>query len=210
MFKLADKVRVNTKDSKMERRRLEWTTFQNINLWFDSLKEFFLRNGFARVATEKDKLAGVDGELVFLESQTDRIINLDESEVSTDGTSKLSGERPVTELLSSNSVIPTGANMMNKSGYSVTFIGGSTIAGWPLPPHLQVKSDAKNENQKISLDFFSKMMNVRGRYGFEKIVERGATFGANVKAGMDNEEFEQYLFKAIVPLNPDASDIDGK
>ena len=165
---------------------------------------------FARVATEKDQLSGVEGELVFLESQTHRIINLDESEVSTDGTSKLSGGRPVTELSSSNTAIPTGASTANKSGYSATFIGGSTIAGWPLPPHLQVKSDAKGENQKISLDFYAKMMHIRGQYGFDKIVERGATFGANAKAGMDNEEFEKYFFNAIVPLYPDAADVDGK
>ena len=70
MFKLADKVRVNMKD-----------TFQNIYIWFDSLKDFFLDNKIARIATEKDKLKGVEGELVFLESKTHRIINLDESEV---------------------------------------------------------------------------------------------------------------------------------
>ena len=113
MVKLADKVHVNTTSSKMEQRRLEWTTFQNINKWFDSLKEFFVKNKFARVATEEDKLKGVEGELVFLESQTHRIINLDESEVSTDGTSKLSGGRPVTELSASDAAIPTGANTAN-------------------------------------------------------------------------------------------------
>ena len=94
--------------------------------------DFFLDNGSAKVATEKNKSKGVEGEIVFLESQTHRIINLDESKVSTDGTSKLADRQPVTELSSSNTIIPTGVNTENKSGYSATFIGGSTIAGWLL------------------------------------------------------------------------------
>jgi len=92
-------------------------------------------------------LSGVEGELVFLESQTHKIVNLDKREVSIDWASKLSGGQPVTELSSLNIAIPTGANTANKSGYSATFIGGSTIAGWPLPHYLQVKSDAEDENQ---------------------------------------------------------------
>ena len=112
------------------------------------MNKFLIDFGFARAATEQDRLRGVKGELVYLESQTHRIINLDESEVSTDGTSKLADRQPVTELPSSNTTIPTGVNTENKSGYRATFIGGSTIAGWPLSPHLQVKSDAQDENQK--------------------------------------------------------------
>ena len=208
--KLSDKLQIDNKNSKMEQRRLEWTTFNNLNIWFDNLNKFLIDFGFARAATEQDRLRGVKGELVYLESQTHRIMNLDESEVSTDGTSKLSGGRPVTELSSSDKSLPKGANTSNKSGYSATFIGGSTISGWPLPPHIQVKSEAKDENKKISMDFFSNMMNIRGRWGFGEVVQRGITFGANAKAGMDNIEFEKYLMESIVPLYPDALDIPGK
>ena len=80
-------------------------------------------------------------------------MNLDESEVSTDGTSKLAGGRPVTMLSPRDQSLPQGANSCNKSGYSATFIGGSTVSGWPLPVHLQVKSDAQAMNQKINLEF---------------------------------------------------------
>ena len=68
----------------------------------------------------------------------------------------------------------------------------------------------KGQNQKISIDFFSKIMNVRGRWGFYGIVERGITFVANAKAGMDNAEFEIYLNNAIISLYPDAADMPGK
>ena len=39
----------------------------------------------------KNENDNCEGELVYFEGQTDRIINLNESEVSTDGTTKLSG-----------------------------------------------------------------------------------------------------------------------
>ena len=66
---------------------------------------------------------------MYCESMTDRILNLDESEVSTDGTTKLSGGRPVNKLCANDAQLPEGATISNKSGYSATFIGGSTVKG---------------------------------------------------------------------------------
>lgn len=43
-----------------------------------------------------------------------------------------------------------------KSRYSVTFIGGRTLAGWSIPNHLQVKSEAHADNIKLSV-YFSTM-----------------------------------------------------
>ena len=36
---------------------------------------------------------------------------------------------------------------INKSGYSATFIGGSTMSGYPVPPHFQVRSLAQTEQK---------------------------------------------------------------
>ena len=46
--------------------------------------------GFARLETKED--GDIESELVFFEFQTDRILNLDKSEVSTDGTTKISAD----------------------------------------------------------------------------------------------------------------------
>ena len=208
MKHISDNVVVNTDDYKMEQCRLAWTAYSNINIWFDTLKEFFIDKGFAR--KRKDEDVDVKGELVYLDSQLDRILNLDESEVSTDGTSKLSGGRPVNKLCSSDTQLPKGATVSNKSGYSATFIGGSTVKGWPLPVHLQVKSEAQVENIRLSLDFFKDSRRVRGVYGFGELREVGMTLGANAKAGMDGEKFAKYLFATIVLLYPDAIDVPGK
>jgi len=87
-------VNVTTTNTKMEMRRLLWSTYNNINTWFDLLKEELIELGFARAATIDDDVVG---ELVFLDGELDRILNIDESEVTTDGTNKLAGGRPVTE-----------------------------------------------------------------------------------------------------------------
>jgi len=78
---------VSSNNCKVEQKQLKWTTYSTINIWFESLI-FFIDKGFARVRNENDNC---EGELVYFEGQTDRIIHLDESEVSTDGTTKLSG-----------------------------------------------------------------------------------------------------------------------
>ena len=75
MSRHADKLVVNDKNNVVEQRRLEWTTYVNINVWFDTLKGFLIQFGFARESTNQDMM---EGELVYFDSQTHRILNLDE------------------------------------------------------------------------------------------------------------------------------------
>ena len=49
-------------------------------------------------------------EIYLFEGQLDRIINLDESEISTDVTSKISGGRPDTTYTSTDSSLPKGVD----------------------------------------------------------------------------------------------------
>ena len=69
------------------------------------------------------------GELVYFESQSNIILNLDKSEVSTNGTLKLSGGRPLNNILSAYGDLLKGETIINKIGYSATFIGGTTLEG---------------------------------------------------------------------------------
>ena len=120
-------VTVTTANTKMEKRQLVWSTYNNINTWFEKMKDELIVLGFACLPTIEED---VEGELVFLPSQRDRILNIDESEVTTDGTSKLTGGRPVTEYCSADTRIGTGAEGTNKSGYAATFIGGTCMSGY--------------------------------------------------------------------------------
>ena len=88
---------VSGDDYKMEQRRLIWTTYRNINICFETYKNVFpIDKVFLHEKADKDRL--VLGELFYFESQSNITLNLNESEVSTDGTSKLSGGRPLTNL----------------------------------------------------------------------------------------------------------------
>ena len=205
---IANEIAVTTTNTTMEKRRLVWSTYNNINIWFEQMKKELIELGFARAVTTED--VDVVGELVFHPGQLDRILNIDESEVSTDGTSKLTGGRPVTEYCSRESSI-SGAEGSNKSGYSATFIGGSTMSGYPVPPHFQVRSLAQTEqNRKLDADLFKDMRKIRGQFGFDRVKEFGVTAGCNIKAGMDVVEFCKYVENCIVPLYPDAEDVAGK
>jgi len=86
----------------------------------------FIDKYFARAKTEVNDC---DSELFYFEGQMERMMNLDEIEVSVDVTTKSSGRRPLTKLSLVDNSLPKGETVSNKSEYSVTFIGGITVAG---------------------------------------------------------------------------------
>ena len=170
MKRLGDKIVVNNANNMVEQRRLEWTTYSNIDFWFDTLKVFLVEKGFAR-----HKILGEDhvaGELVYFEHQTHRIMNLDESKASTDETTKIAGGHPATKWRSSDGYLPKGSRCCNKSGYSLTFIGGSMVSGWPLPCHIQSKSNAFPENQMLNINWLKKAPSVRGCTDLVKLLRK--------------------------------------
>ena len=201
-------VTVTTGNTKMEKRQLVWSTYDNINTWFEKMKDELIVLGFARLPTTEED---VEGELVFLPSQRDWILNIDKSKVTMDGTSKLTGGRLVTEYCSSDTRIGSGAKGTNKSGYVATFIGGSKMRGYPVPPHFQVRSLARTkQTKKLDTRLFQDMRKICGKFGFDQVTERGVTANCNMKAGMGVEEFCKYVEDCIVPLYPDAEDKPGK
>ena len=169
---IADDISPSIHQKKVEQRRLLWTTYNKINMWFESFKKQLIDLGFAREATDDD---GDVGELVFLPGQLERVLNLDESEVTTDGTSKWTGGRPTTKMSSTDEKSTQGATEAHKSSYSATFIGGSNMAGWPIPAHFQLSSEAKDENARLDTVFLKHMKDVRGVFGGNEIKERGGT-----------------------------------
>ena len=75
---IADEVTEAGGNSKMEERRAVWTTFNNINYWFDTLKQFLIDHKFAR-ESKLEEIEEKKGELHFFDGQLHIIINLDES-----------------------------------------------------------------------------------------------------------------------------------
>ena len=72
------------------------------------------------------------------------------------------------KMSSTNIKISAGATQANKSSYHATYVGGSNMAGWPVPPHFQMQSDATDENAKVDKIFLNDMMRVVEIFGDKK------------------------------------------
>jgi hypothetical protein len=192
------------KINKQELRRAEWTTYTNLDKWYDTWKMQLIDLGFAREAKAKDN---VEGELLFFEGQTRRIINLDETAATLDSTQENRGGRPPVVFHSEN--LSAGATRANKTGYSCTLICGSSAAGQPLPPHFQLKSEAKAENQRFSIEHLENQKMVFTHLGGLQPKEYSTTFGFNEKAGMNEIEFWKFLEATIPRWFPDVENKKG-
>jgi len=192
----------------MEHRRLQWTTHQNLDLWFTTFKTTLIDLGFGRQVTPGEE-TNVEGEILFFEGQLKRIVNLDETDGSLDNTSGNKGGRPPVVFYFPE--LPSGAVAANKSGYSSTVICGSNAAGEALPPHFQLKTLSQSDaTEKMSVDWFIHACDVLGQFGMDQVQVLPTTFGMNEKGGMNVIELDKYIKKAILPLYPDAADVPGK
>ena len=71
----------------VEERRLLCTTRDNLHTWFLGFKEFLLKFGFTTLDDNT-------GELIFSPEMLRRIINVDETKASLDGSNTQAGGRP--------------------------------------------------------------------------------------------------------------------
>ena len=92
---------------------------------------------------QKFAVKGADGTLEFSDSQMRRIINLDETKLSLDGSDGGIGGRPA-DTIRVKDQFRTGT-ATNKSSCSSTLICGSNSAGEALPLVVIFSSDAANE-----------------------------------------------------------------
>ena len=157
----ADEMEVGKKNM-VEQRRALWTTFSNLNLWFDTWEGALVDLGFGRLKRPNDVC---DGSVYFYEGQVDRIINLDETDGALDNTVGQRGGRPSIVFYSQD--ISGGASRANKTSYSPTIIAGSTASGDPLPIHFQLKTLAQTDaGQKLNINLFEHAKDVYGKYGW--------------------------------------------
>ncbi len=70
-----------SKEEVVEMRRQIWTTYINLNDWFDSWERFLVSHGFAAEITDESGTK----EIIFTDDQKRRIINVDETNLSLDG-----------------------------------------------------------------------------------------------------------------------------
>ncbi len=80
-----------SKEEVNELQRQNWTTHANHNGWFGSWEVFLVSQGFATEITSQD---GAGKEVVVLEDQKCRIIDVDETNLSIDGSDGVNGRCP--------------------------------------------------------------------------------------------------------------------
>ena len=92
-YKMLDRILAETavelhssKVNGVEERRILWTTYNNLKMWFGNWKIDLLNLGFA---TQTD-----EGDIIICDDQLRRILNLDETCLSLDGSKGNCGGRP--------------------------------------------------------------------------------------------------------------------
>ena len=188
-----------TKGNNVEDRRIIWTTYNNLKMWFDNWTANLLELRFAK-----------DEENPYIpEDQLSRIGNIDETCMSLDGSKGNRGGRP--SVIFYDPRFPQLGKGTSKTSLTTTMIAGSTAAGEAFPPHFQFQTSAQSpDTMRLRTQMAEFFPNVRGKFGHTKEREWNTTFGMNEKGGMDAEEFEKYVMGCLVPLYPDALDVPGK
>ncbi len=185
-----------------EDRCIRWTTYQNLDLWFNSWEAFVVEYGFATI--------NQNGQLLFDKKMKMRVLNLDETNLSLDGSNGNRGGRPRATYYDLR-FPQLGKATSRKSALSTSMISGSTAAGEPLPPHFQFQTAAQSaEGEAIRIECIRYMLDVRGTFGHPTEQSFPILLGLNAKGGMDDEEFSEYLKNLIMKLYPDAAPVKGR
>ena len=195
---------IDMKADKMyfaEERRVRWTTYGNLELWFKSWEKTLLDMGFL----EYDD----DNKPYIPNAQLRNILNFDETCLSLDGSSINRGGRPAAYYHDPR--LPQVGISTSKSSQTITMITGSNAWGEALPPHFQFMSSAQtDEGKQIRNECVGYMKRTIGNFGLGEQKSLPVSIGMNEKGGMDEEEFAKYIRNAIIPLYPDAAPEKGK
>ena len=184
-----------------EERRVRWTTYSNLELWFSSWEKTLLELGFL----EPDD----SGKLHIPIGQLRNILNFDETCLSLDGSSINRGGRPAAYYHDPR--LPQVGISTSKTSQTTTMITGSNAWGEALPPHFQFMTSAQtDEGERIRNECVRYMRRTIGNFGLGEQKSLPVSLGINEKGGMDEEEFATYSRNAIMPLYPNAAPEKGK
>ncbi len=124
-----------SKDSNVEDRRIRWTNYQNISMWFDNWERDIVNLGTAICDPSTNKVT-------IPKEQLSNIVNFDKSCCSLDGSNSERGGRPEAVLYDPR--FPHTGKATSKSTLTTTLITGSTAAGEALPPVSNEGADSRN------------------------------------------------------------------
>ena len=153
----------------VEDARAQWTTYDNLNQWFDDVKKDLLATGLVEDEQVLDKEGGLVSEVRFKMHSVRRIINMDETHHDLSITRDKGGSRAVSNH---NPLHQHGGTRGVKSARHVTGAYATNTAGEALPPFYIYDSSAKSDdNFRVKVDWLVGLPSVSGRYGCPTRVE---------------------------------------
>ena len=184
-----------------EDARIKWTTYQNLQRWFDDAKADLLDSGLAfnnPVVNERGELLS---EIDFRagECVTRRIINMDETHHDLSITTERGGPR---SQIYHNPSLQRGCKRTVKAGRHVTGVYATNAAGEALPPMyvFDLSATIADKNFRVRVSWLDGLPTVEDRYGCPTQVECGSYYAIRSSGSMDDTLFNEYIKRIILPM----------
>ena len=182
--------------------RVKWTTAANQKRHYQKWEQECVRLGFARLPRDEQEKAE-KGHVVFYPDQESRIANFDEVHFSLDGTDEHAGGRP--SATPSTDVINEAGKPAQKSSKTCTLMFG-VIGNEAMPPLAVFPSASDNVNPLYAASFHE----IKAQYGLSAPRHFLPAFATNLKGGVNNNIFRNWMITTVAPLWPDLADLAGK
>ena len=184
----------------VEDARAQWTTYDNLNQWFDDVKKDLIATGLVEDKEVLDEEGTLVSEVCFKRDSQRRIINMDETHHNLSITGDRGGPRNISYH---NPSLQRGATRGVKAGRHVTGVYATNADGEALPPFYIFDSMAKSEeNFRVKMDWLVGLPSITGRFGCPTQVESDSFYAVRSRGSMDEELLNQYIETVIVPLYP--------
>ena len=189
--------------------RLRWTTYDNLQLWFDDAKADLFASGLAIDQEVSNQNGELLSEIDFRSPNNggddvkQRIINMDETHHHLSITTEKGGPR---STMYHNPNLQRGYKRTVKAGRHVTGVYATNAAGEALPPMYIFDSCATMEkNFRIKVSWLDGLPTVEGRFGCPSRVESGSFYSVRSNGSMDDSLFNDYIERVVLPLYPNIS-----
>ncbi|KAI2494414.1 hypothetical protein MHU86_20097 [Fragilaria crotonensis] len=184
----------------IEDARAQWTTYDNLNQWFDDVKQDFISTGLVDDEVVLDASGTLVSEVRFKMDTQRRIINMDETHHNLSITGDKSGSRSVSYH---NPTFQRGAVRGVKAGRHITGVYATNAEGEALPPLYIFDSNAKSEDKfRVKMDWLKGLPSIEGRFGCPTRVESDSYYAVRSRGSMDDELLNHYIESVIIPLYP--------
>ena len=174
----------------------QWTTYNNLNQWFDDAKKDIIATGLVvdeSVYNAENRELVVVSELRFEKHTEQRFINMDETHHDLSITGNKGGSRAVSYH---NPLHQRGATRGVKSARQVTGAYATNAAGEALSPFYIYDWSAKSDdNFRVKVDWLVGLPTVSGRYGCPTFVESSSFFAVRPCGLMDDTLLTQPIHR---------------